>query len=257
MSKSDKKLTGGILVIGDEILSGRTADKNINFLARVLFERGVKLKEARVIGDYEEQIIEAVREFSERYDIVLTTGGIGPTHDDITTRSVGKAFGKEVSHHPEADKRLKEYYKEADIEYNEQRRKMAEIPAGADLIDNPISVAPGFVLGNVYVLPGVPSILEAMVEGLGGLLPEGLREHSLTVQCNLGEGTVASGLPEIESRYKDVRIGSYPWFKLGASGGGSFGTALVVSGLSEADVKKASEDIIALIVSLGGEGSIE
>lgn len=244
--------TAAIVVIGDEILNGRTADKNINYLASQFYDRGIKLAEARVIGDDEGLIIETVRMLAEKYDMVFTSGGIGPTHDDITTVTIAKAFGVKVIRHPEANQRLIDHYKGTDLDYNTARQKMADIPEGAELIDNPISAAPGYILQNVYVLPGVPSILQAMIENMGDQLPGGIKAHRLTVQTEVGEGTLAAGLAQVEADHPGVSIGSYPWFKPGA-----YGTALVVSGLDEAMVKKAAEALVGLVGTHGGQAYID
>lgn len=244
--------TAAIVVIGDEILNGRTADKNINYLASQFYDRGIKLAEARVIGDDEGLIIETVRMLAEKYDMVFTSGGIGPTHDDITTVTIAKAFGVKVIRHPEANQRLIDHYKGTDLDYNTARQKMADIPEGAELIDNPISAAPGYILQNVYVLPGVPSILQAMIENMGDQLPGGIKAHRLTVQTEVGEGTLAAGLAQVEADHPGVSIGSYPWFKPGA-----YGTALVVSGLDEAIVKKAAEALVGLVGTHGGQAYID
>lgn len=244
--------TAAIVVIGDEILNGRTADKNINYLASQFYDRGIKLAEARVIGDDEGLIIETVRMLAEKYDMVFTSGGIGPTHDDITTVTIAKAFGVKVIRHPEANQRLIDHYKGTDLDYNAARQKMADIPEGAELIDNPISAAPGYILQNVYVLPGVPSILQAMIENMGDQLPGGIKAHRLTVQTEVGEGTLAAGLAQVEADHPGVSIGSYPWFKPGA-----YGTALVVSGLDEAMVKKAAEALVGLVGTHGGQAYID
>ena len=251
-SKPARQPTAAFIVIGDEILSGRTTDKNLNWLASHLHELGIRLVEARVIGDDREQIASTVRSLSELYDVVFTSGGIGPTHDDITTECVAEAFGATVILHPEADRRLVEHYKGTNLEYNDARRKMAHIPEGAELIDNPSSVAPGFILGNVFVLPGVPSILRAMVETLDDALPGGVKSHRLSVRTNVGEGAVAEGLGVIQSKHSGISIGSYPWFKPGA-----FGTALVVSGLDKALVEQVADEVLGLVQSLGGKGTIE
>ena len=248
----DRQPTAAIVVIGDEILNGRTADKNINWLATVLYERGIKLVEARVIGDDEELIINTVRTLADANDMVFTSGGIGPTHDDITTVTIAKAFGVPVIRHPEADQRLIDHYRDTDLDYNAARQKMADVPEGATLIDNHVSAAPGYILGNVYVLPGVPSILRAMVENMGDQLPGGVKAHRLTVQTEVGEGTLASGLAEIESAFTGISIGSYPWFKPG-----QYGTALVVSGLVEDDVKAAADQLVALVSSFGSTAYID
>lgn len=248
----DTQPSAGIIVIGDEILSGRTADRNINWLASRLQERGIRLLEARVIGDDRDQIVAAVKSMSERYDLVFTSGGIGPTHDDMTTRCIADAFGVSVILHPEADRRLKAHYAETGIDYNEARRKMAHVPEGAALIDNPVSAAPGFILGNVHVLAGVPSILRAMVAALDDVLPDGVKAHRLSVHTGMGEGTVAAGLAEIEAKHPGIGIGSYPWFKAGAHG-----TVLVVTGLDPALVETVAGEVLALVEGLGGAGRIE
>ena len=244
--------TAAIIVIGDEILNGRTADKNINWLAKVLYDRGIKLVEARVIGDDETLIIETVKTLSAACDMVFTSGGIGPTHDDITTATIAKAFGVPVIRHPEADQRLIDHYKDTDLDYNAARQKMADVPEGAVLIDNPVSAAPGYSIDNVFVLPGVPSILQAMVENMGDQLPGGVKAYRLTVQTEVGEGTLASGLAEIEGRFNGISIGSYPWFKPG-----QYGTAIVVSGLIEADVNAAAEQLVDLVASFGSTAYID
>jgi len=244
--------TAAIIIIGDEILSGRTADKNINWLASVLYERGIRLTEARVIGDNEKLIIETVQTLSSANDMVFTSGGIGPTHDDITTSCIAKAFGVNVIRHPEADQRLIDHYAGTGLEYNKARQKMADIPEGAELIDNPVSAAPGFILNNVYVLPGVPSILQAMVENMGDRLPGGTKAHRLTVQTDIGEGSLAEGLARVEAEFKGVSVGSYPWFKPG-----TYGTALVVTGLEKNLVEAAAMALVALVESFGGKGFID
>ena len=160
--------TAAIIVIGDEILSGRTKDKNIGWLADQLSAMGIQLGEARVIADKKHIIINTVQTLSNAYDLVFTSGGIGPTHDDITTDAVAAAFNVPVIRHPEAERRLIAHYKNTDLEFNEARQKMADIPDTATLIDNPLSAAPGYIIGNVHVLPGVPTILQAMFEGVKG-----------------------------------------------------------------------------------------
>ena len=244
--------TAAMIVIGDEILSGRTADKNINWMAGVLNERGIKLAEARVIGDDESLIIETVRSLSDRYDLVFTSGGIGPTHDDITTPAIARAFDLPVIRDPEADRRLIEHYEDTDLDYNAARQKMADVPQGAVLIDNPVSAAPGYRIHNVHVLPGVPSILRAMVENMGDMLPGGIKAHRLSVQTDLGEGTLAAHLAEIEAAHPGASIGSYPWFKPG-----TYGTALVVTSLDAAQVQTVADALLSLVKGMGGSGHIE
>ena len=225
--------TAAIIVIGDEILSGRTKDKNIGWLADQLSALGIQLGEARVIADKKHIIINTVQTLSDAYDLVFTSGGIGPTHDDITTDAVAAAFNVPVIRHPEAERRLIAHYKNTDLEFNEARQKMADIPATATLIDNPLSAAPGYIIGNVHVLPGVPTILQAMFEGLKGTLPGGVVMTRITIQCSTGEGNIATILADIEAQYHGVSIGSYPYMKPG-----HFGTAVVVSGL---DVELTTE----------------
>ena len=243
--------TAAIIVIGDEILSGRTKDKNIGWLAENVSAQGIQLVEARVIADNRQVIIDTVQKLSAAYDLVFTSGGIGPTHDDITTEAVAAAFDVPVIRHPEAERRLLAHYANTDLEFNAARQKMADIPDTAELIDNPLSAAPGFILGNVHVLPGVPSILQAMYEGLRSRLPGGVVMTRITVQCATGEGNIAAILAAIESRYKGTSIGSYPWFKPG-----QFGTAVVVSGLDAEITQKAAKDVETEVRQLGVDAAI-
>jgi molybdenum cofactor synthesis domain-containing protein len=225
--------TAAIIVIGDEILSGRTKDKNIGWLAEQLNALGIQLGEARVIADKKHFIINTVRALSNAYDLVFTSGGIGPTHDDITTEAVAAAFDVSVIRHLEAERRLIAHYKNTDLEFNEARQKMANIPDTATLIDNPLSAAPGYIISNVHVLPGVPTILQAMFEGLKDKLPGGAVMTRITVQCSTGEGNIATILADVETQFDGISIGSYPYMKPG-----HFGTAVVISGL---DVELTTE----------------
>jgi molybdenum cofactor synthesis domain-containing protein len=243
--------TAAIIVIGDEILSGRTKDKNIGWLAENLSAQGIQLVEARVIADNLQAIIETVQKLSAAYDLVFTSGGIGPTHDDITTEAVALAFDVPVIRHPEAERRLLAHYANTDLEFNAARQKMADIPDRAELIDNPLSAAPGFILGNVHVLPGVPSILQAMFEGLRSRLPGGVEMTRITVQCATGEGNIANILAAVESRYEGTSVGSYPWFKPG-----QFGTAVVVSGFDPETTQKAAKDVETEVRQLGVDVAI-
>ena len=243
--------TASILVIGDEILSGRTKDKNIGWIAEQLNEIGIDLCEARIIPDVESVIIENVRHLSEAYDYVFTSGGIGPTHDDITTACVAKAFGKQVIRHEEAMRRLLVHYEGTDIPFNEARQKMADIPEDATLIDNPASAAPGFILENVYVMAGVPSILQAMFEGLRSRLEGGKKKRRLTVQCAIGEGTIATIMAEVSNSFDGLSVGSYPWFKPG-----QFGTAVVVSSKHFEDVLAAAQQIETAVQAQGYDATI-
>ena len=240
--------TAAILVIGDEILSGRTKDKNIGWLAEELTKLGISLCEARVIADVETVIISHVQDLSERYDYLFTSGGIGPTHDDITTQSVAAAFGVPVIRHAEAEARLLRHYQDTDIDFNEARQKMADIPDTATLIDNPVSAAPGYKLGNVYVMAGVPSILQAMFATFSHTLTGGVQPTRITVQCAIGEGTIATIMGDIATRFDGVSVGSYPWFKPG-----QFGTAVLLTGLDVNKVDKAATELESLVQQGGYE----
>ena len=243
--------TAAIIVIGDEILSGRTKDKNIGWLAEQLGAMGITLREARIIPDIKQVIIDTVLELSAQCDLVFTSGGIGPTHDDITTDAIAAAFGKQVIRHPEAEAVLQKHYQNTDLEFNAARQKMADIPMDATLIDNPLSAAPGFILENVHVLPGVPSILQAMFEGLSARLPGGVVMTRITVQCATGEGSIATILADVQAAHDGISIGSYPWFKPG-----NFGTAVVISGLDEAVARRAAEAVAAAVRAFGAEAFI-
>ena len=241
-------VTAAFIIIGDEILSGRTKDANLGFIADELVEAGIRLKEARVISDDEDEIVDTVRVLSGKYDYVFTSGGIGPTHDDITCDSVAKAFNVGVSHHPDAVKRMTAHAGNVGVDLNEARMRMARTPDGARLILNPVSAAPGFIVGNVHVMAGVPRIFQAMVKELLPTLKSGAKVHSLAVSSNLGEGKVATGLGEIQARYPDVSIGSYPYFRAG-----NYGTTLVLRGTDVERLKPAAEEVRQLIRDQGGE----
>lgn len=201
-------VTAGILVIGDEILSGRTKDKNIGFIAEYLTNIGIDLKEVRVVSDDEPDIIAALDALRKRYNYVFTTGGIGPTHDDITADAVAKAFGVKIDHHPEVVARFQERFG-ADL--NEARLRMARIPDGADLIQSATILAPGFKIDNVIVMAGVPSIMQAMMDIVSPKLKSGVRMLSDTVRANAREGDVGGPLREIAKAHPDAIIGSYPF----------------------------------------------
>jgi molybdenum cofactor synthesis domain-containing protein len=203
--------TAAVLLIGDEILSGRTKDKNLGFLADYLAALGIDLKEARVVSDQEEAIVEAVNALRSKYTYVFTTGGIGPTHDDITTDAVAKAFGVEIGQDPRAVEILLAYFKEIGREPNEARMRMARIPKGATLIDNPVSRAPGFQMGNVFVMAGVPKIMNAMMDDVAKRLTRGVPIKSRSVELLGGEGDAAGPLGEIQKAHPTVMIGSYPF----------------------------------------------
>ncbi len=205
--------TAAMLVIGNEILSGRTQDKNVAHVAKRMSNLGVRLMEVRVVPDVRERIVTAVQELSAAWDYLVTTGGIGPTHDDITTECVADAMGVEVERNAEAHRRLRAHYAGTEIELNEARLRMANIPVGATLIDNPVSAAPGFRLGNVFVLAGVPAIMQAMLAVLEPQLVRGppLRSHTFVV--HRPEGAVAEPLASVATEFADVDIGSYPFYR--------------------------------------------
>ena len=203
--------TVAMLVIGDEILSGRTKDRNIGFVAETLTDVGLDFAEARIVGDSETAIVEALQALSARHDYVLTSGGIGPTHDDITADCVAKAFGLPIDVDPRARDMLTAFWASRGIEPNESRLRMARIPQGATLIPNSVSVAPGFMVGNVFVMAGVPSILQAMMDEVVKMLPSAQPLVSRTIEAHRGEGDIAVLAGEVQAAHPDVRIGSYPY----------------------------------------------
>jgi molybdenum cofactor synthesis domain-containing protein len=212
MTAAAQPITAAILVIGDEILSGRTKDKNIGYIAEYLTAIGIDLKEVRVVSDDETAIVTALNALREKYTYVFTTGGIGPTHDDITAECVAKAFGVAIDFHPEAVRIISERAKRMGVEMNESRMRMARIPAGATLVENKVSGAPGFRIGNVVVMAGVPSIMQAMLDAVAPTLETGTKMLSETIRADAREGDVGSELGEIAKANPDVTIGSYPFF---------------------------------------------
>ena len=216
--------SAAILVIGDEILSGRTQDTNTHTIARFLTALGIDLKEARVVGDVEDEIVAALNALRARYDLVFTTGGIGPTHDDITADAVAKAFGVGIGFHPGVYAMLEARYPPG--EFNDMRKRMARIPDGASLVANPVSAAPGFHIGNVYVLAGVPMVMRAMLEQIAPDLPHGPTVKSITLEANVPEGTIAPGLAQLQKAHPEVAIGSYPFYREGTPQ--PFGAQLVL-----------------------------
>jgi molybdenum cofactor synthesis domain-containing protein len=243
--KTEKIVTACVLIIGNEILSGRTQDTNLNYLATGLNEVGVTLREARVIPDIAEVIIATVNEMRARYDYVFTTGGIGPTHDDITSECVAKAFGVPWVLHPEAHKLFLDHYKPGEL--NEARLRMAHTPEGASLIRNPVSRAPGFRMGNVFVMAGIPRVMQSMFDGIKHDLKGGRPMLARTVSCHLPEGIIAKGLGEIQARYADLDLGSYPFYRRG-----EFGTSLVLRGRDPERLAAGTEEVVALVRGLGG-----
>lgn len=241
--------TAAILIIGNEILSGRTQDANVQFLAKGLGERGIRLNQVRVIPDETQDIITSVRELASTHTYVFTTGGIGFTHDDRTALSLAEAFNVEIGEHPEALKLLEDYYGDA---LNGARRRMAQIPFGATLIDNPISKAPGFQIQNVYALAGVPMVMQAMFDGLIGQLVGGAPIQFSSVSCGLAEGVLADELTLLQDRHPEVEIGSYPYFKHGV-----LGVSLVMRGIETDSIATATDDVIEMVRRLGGEPVVE
>ena len=243
--------TAGIIIIGDEILSGRTKDTNINWIATELNNIGVRLIEARIISDDSETIIETVKTFTKKFTYVFSCGGIGPTHDDITTESVASAFNQKLVKDPEAMRRLKIHYEGTNIEFNEARQKMAIIPTNSILIDNPVSSAPGYKIENLFVFAGVPKIMQGMFSTILYDLVGGIKLKSKTVSSNVGEGLIAKDLEQIEKNFKTVKIGSYPYFKPG-----NFGTSIVLRSEYESLLNQASQAVLSAIIKLGGIGKI-
>lgn len=239
-----EQVTAAAIIIGNEILSGRTADANLNYLARGLTACNIRLQEARVVVDEETAIIEAVTVCRHRYHYVFTTGGIGPTHDDITAAAIAKAFGRPLTVHAEAAARLLAFYGKEHL--NEARMRMAYTPEGASLIDNPVSAAPGFRVDNVFVLAGVPSIMQAMFDGVKGGLLGGVPLLSDTVVAYIGESLIANPLAALQARYPELEIGSYPFFRLG-----KFGTSLVLRGTDPQKMCDAASELAAIITALG------
>jgi molybdenum cofactor synthesis domain-containing protein len=239
-------VTAALIIIGNEVLSGRTHDKNLPYIAEKLNGVGVRLTEARVIPDIPDIIIRTVRELSASFTYVFTTGGIGPTHDDITADCVAEAMGVSIDIDPEALRRLEIHYENSGLEINEARLRMARIPAGATLIDNPISAAPGFRISNVHVMAGVPKIMQAMLDGILPTLKGGRPMISITLRCSLPEGRIAEGLGALANAYPDVDIGSYPaWTKT------AFQVSLVVRGEDPDRVEQAAQAVEGLIRDLG------
>jgi molybdenum cofactor synthesis domain-containing protein len=248
---SERVVQAAILVIGNEILTGRTKDANLPFLAERLEARGIRLAEARVVRDVEDEIIAALDALRGRYDYVFTSGGIGPTHDDITAAAVARAFGKKLVRDDEAVRRLTVHYGGAE-HLTPPRLKMAEVPDGATLIDNPVSAAPGFRVENVFVMAGVPKIMQAMYDQLEPVLLGGAPRAKRSVRTALFESRIAEPLAAIAEKYAVVEIGSYPWFRLGQGG-----VALVLRSADEAALTAATDEVIAMCRAQGDEPVVE
>jgi molybdenum cofactor synthesis domain-containing protein len=241
MTKKNKKVNAAILIIGNEILSGRTQDKNVAFISNWLnLKCGISVEEVRIIPDVDKTIINNILLLSKKFNYVFTTGGIGPTHDDITAESISKAFKVKYEFNKQAYKILEKYY--GKIKFNDGRKKMAKMPRGSKLIYNPSSAAPGFIIKNVLSLPGVPSILNSMIENCKKFLTKGVKVHSKTLNLYTVESNIAKKLGNIQKRYKKfVEIGSYPFFRLG-----KIGVAIVTRSTSLTKLKNVNSELIKL-----------
>ncbi|PCJ02715.1 MAG: competence/damage-inducible protein A [Alphaproteobacteria bacterium] len=240
-----KQYSAAMIVIGNEILSGRTQDLNVNYVANKLVECGVVLSEVRVIPDIEDVIVSTIREFNDKVDYIFTSGGIGPTHDDITAASVAKAYGVALEEHAEAKSLLQAHYGAGDL--NAVRLRMARIPVGAALIPNPVSIAPGFVIENTYVMAGVPRIMQAMMDHVASTLKGGAVIQSRTVSCALTESIIAKPLGAIQGKWGSIDIGSYPYFKDGV-----LGVNIVLRSSVENDLEQAINDVSDMVDGLIG-----
>ncbi len=238
-------VTAAMIVIGDEILSGHTKDKNIGHLADMMTTIGIDLKEVRIVPDEEDGIITAVNAVRDRYTYVFTTGGIGPTHDDITTDSISKAFGVPYEYEPHTYARLKANCAARGLEFSEARKRMARTPFGAELIEHPVPIALGFRIGNVYVMAGVPSIFQAMLDNVVPTLKTGTKLMSTTVSCPYSEGAIGGPLGEIQQAHPDTIIGSYPKYLDGKSW-----TELVVRSRSQEAMNSAQVAIEGMLANI-------
>lgn len=239
-------VTAAMLAIGDELLSGRTKDRNIGHLADLLSLAGIDLKEVRIVADEEAAIIEALDALRSRYDYVFTSGGIGPTHDDITADAVSRAFGLPCVHDPEAMELLAEMYRRREMEFTEARQRMARMPKGARHIANPVSTAPGFIIGNVYVMAGVPQVFQAMVDNVLPTLRTGVKMLSRAVPCPYGEGDIGTLLAAVQKAHPNTNIGSYPKYD-----GVRFSTELVVRARDMEKLEAAAAAVAEMIAGIG------
>ncbi len=238
--KNKKEIIAGIIIIGNEVLSGRTKDINTSTIAIWLNSLGIEVKEVRVIPDNEKIIVDTVNELRKKFNYIFTTGGIGPTHDDITAESISKAFNLEYGFHKEAFEILKNYYKPG--EFTEGRQKMSKMPTTADLILNPSSGAPGFYVENVFCLPGVPSILKSMLGGLNNILVGGEPVLSKTLNLRTVESEIAKSLTEVQNKNKEVEIGSYPFFRAG-----KLGVSIVLRSIDQRKIDQCNDEILKFV----------
>ena len=240
MKKANKKINAAIIVIGNEILSGRTQDLNVITISNWLNDLGIKLEEVRVIPDKEDLIVKTVNEVRKRFNYIFTTGGIGPTHDDITSQSIAKAFNLSYNYHKEAFTILKKYY--GVKKFNRGRKKMAKLPKNALLIYNPSSAAPGFIIDNVHCLPGVPSILKSMLGGLKNRVIGGRKIFSKTLNLITVESEIAFPLQKVQNKFNDTEIGSYPFFNKG-----KIGVSIVIRSTEKKLITKCSKEIVRFV----------
>lgn len=240
--------TAAVLLIGDELLSGRTRDINLQQIASYLAPLGIPVRETRIVPDIEDEIVDAVNALRAKYTYVFTTGGIGPTHDDITADAIAKAFGVGISEHPEVTAMLAERYREMSTEYTPARRRMARVPHGASIVENPVSGAPGFQTGNVFTLAGVPSVARAMLEDIGPRLETGAVVHKVTIRGRgLREGDIAEPLGALAKEMPEVSLGSYPWFVSMTDSG----VHLVARATDEALLKVAADGLEEIVKACG------
>jgi molybdenum cofactor synthesis domain-containing protein len=244
-SLSSPLVTAAILAIGDELLSGRTKDKNIGHLADLLTLAAIDLKEVRIVADEEEAIVEALNALRFRYDYVFTSGGIGPTHDDITADAISKAFGLACIYDAAAMQLLGDMYKRREMEFTEARQRMARMPQGARHISNPVSTAPGFIIGNVYVMAGVPQVFQAMVDNVLPTLRTGVKMLSRAVPCPYGEGDIGTLLSAVQKAHPLTSIGSYPRYD-----GQKFSTEIVVRARDPQALDAAAEAVTDMIAGI-------
>src|SRR5712691_11325966 len=243
-TQSPETVTAALLVIGEEILSGRTQDANITYIAAYLGKIGISLREVRVVPDGEAEIIAAVNELRPRFSYVFTTGGIGPTHDDITTDAIGKAFGAKVEIDPRAVEAMRKDY--SGLELTPTRLRMARIPQGAELIGNAVSRAPGFMLGNVIVMAGIPRIMQVMLDAVAPRLKKGRPMLARSVRLDVPEGDAAAGLAALQAAHPEVQIGSYPFFEKSR-----LGTYVVLRSVDDGELARAERALWALIEQEG------
>ena len=244
-SDSSGAPTAGFLVIGDEILSGRTKDKNIGFLADYLTATGIDLEEVRIVSDNQDAIVDAVNALRARYTYVFTSGGIGPTHDDITADAISAAFGVPCTHHPEAMRILEVHYASSDMDFTDARKRMTRTPEGADLIENAVSKAPGFRMENVHVMAGVPKIMQSMMDAIAPTLRGGIPMASNAVECPFGGGTIGAPLAKIQAQHPETMIGSYPRYN-----DRSYSTQIVVRSRNAGALQLATRAVQDMVADL-------